>query len=146
MIKAIPVVLVLLIFISCGEKKEMSLNKSFEDSLWISFRDQLENRNTEYLLANSLDTIQCTECKIEQLRPNEFYESGIIYSKHIDELMHLKSLKEFNFSTFTTTVDNNQLVRVSYSLESSSGSERYNLIFSFLKTERGYLFQGMILT
>jgi len=121
------------------EKTELT----FADTLWIDFARALESKNLEYLIQNSLDIIQCTECEIGIEKANEFYESGLIFKTHINQLMHLKSLTDKKYVKYQT----DSLVHINFKIEAPKSEEGgYNLIYTFIRTEKGFKFKGMIMT
>ena len=103
----------------------------------------LESKDIEFLLQNSLDSIQCAECKIEVTNSSERYDAKLIFESYSDQLMHLKALKGLDFSTH----EENGKMYVNYQIETSEFDKNsYNLIFRFVKTAKGYKFSGMIVT
>lgn len=69
--------------------------------MWNEFALAMETKNLEYLIKNSFDTIQCIDCIINNK------------SENLDKLMHLDSLTNIEFSTYTT----DSIIRVSYSVK-----------------------------
>jgi hypothetical protein len=113
------------------------------DSVWINFMTQLEKGNVDFLLKNSLDTVQCVDCGIEAHPTTEYYSSGLIFNHYLEQIKHLKSFKDNEFSTH---VEDN-LIRVNYSFPSTYFQDHgYNLIFTFIKVDDKYLFTGMFVT
>lgn len=112
------------------------------DSVWIVFREALQQGQIEYLLSNSFDSIQCIDCLPDSLKTiNEIYDSRLIYRQHLRELMHLDSLNNYDFSTF----QNDTMFYVSYSIEWKYAEEgSYGLHYIFKKNNDKYLFSGMI--
>src|SRR5688572_19374354 len=83
---------------ACERSYKPELGKLTQaDSIWISFMTQMENGNVEFLLENSLDTIQCVDCNIESGGQSEFYDSDLIFNHHLGKLKHLKSLRDKEF-------------------------------------------------
>src|SRR5688572_1543016 len=78
------------------------------DSVWVNFMIQLDSANVDYLLKNSLDTIQCVDCEIKAHETAEFFSSELIFNHYLEQIRHLKSLKDLEF---TTHVEDN-LIRV----------------------------------
>lgn len=127
------------------EKKIITekIELTFADTLWINFARALESKNLEYLIQNSLDTIQCAECKIGTENANEFYESGLIFETHLNQLMHLKSLTDKKYIKYQT----DRLVHINLKIEAQKSEEgAYNLIYTFIMTDKGFKFKGMIMT
>ena len=89
----IPTIL-LIVFIllaSCQDKSrnEVSHSSSHSDSVWLTFLNAMESKDIKFLLANSADTIQCAECNLDQIEDKEYYNSDLVFTKHLDKLMHL---------------------------------------------------------
>lgn len=117
--------------------------QTFADSLWLEFAQALESKNIEYLVQNSLDTIQCAECQLLINVESEFYEANFLFENHINKLAHLPSFKDRVFSTF----QNDNLINVNYKIKCKKCEYgAYNLIFTFVKIKEEYLFKGMIAT
>jgi hypothetical protein len=134
---------------SIGTKKQLNtdlkINEfTFADSVWIKFRDALQQRQIDYLINNSFDSIQCIDCLPDSLKTkNEIYNSRQIYKQHLRELMHLDSLINYDFTTF----QNDTMIYVSYSIEWKYAEEgAYGLHYIFKKSNNEYLFSGMITT
>jgi hypothetical protein len=131
-------------FSSC-EKTDKSKNEGLTqaENVWVNFMTQLESGNIDFLIKNSLDTIQCVDCEVTSDRQTEFYVADFIFKNRLDKLKHLKSLKDKEFSIHM--VDN--LIRVNYSFPATISQDHgYNLIFTFVKVDNKYMFTGMIVT
>lgn len=112
-------------------------------SLWLQFAKGMESKNIEYLMENSLDTIQCADCNLSGNPDNEYYESRFVFEAHLDRLMHLPSLSDRNHTIY----QDNGLMHVVYEINAPKAFEGgYNLIFTFIKVDSKYLFEGMIVT
>lgn len=131
-----------LTFLSCDKTgKRETLTQA--DSIWINFRTQIENKNIDFLIKNSLDTIQCVDCDIRPDHGSEFYDAAVVFNNHLDKLKHLKSLKEKEF----TTHEEDNMISVNYSFPATFSQDHgYNLIFTFIKVDDKYLFTGMFVT
>lgn len=142
------IVLVFLIPLTfCSSNQEQVLNKrsnlTLADSIWFQFARNMEIRNIDYLIKNSLDTIQCTECEVGVNHNNYYYNAKMIFDDHLDKLMHLDSLTNREHSTY---MDDNEM-HVIYSIETNQYFEGYyGLIFNFKRDGNKYLFSGMVLT
>ncbi len=144
--------LILCVFLGCKDYKQVDKkrelkNLSFADSTWIRFAQAMELKDYNYLMKNSLDTIRCTECDMKRglgfQKENDFYDSQIVFKTRIDELMHLDSLTNREFSTF----EGDDIIYVNYIVKSKKSMDfGYNLIFTFIKTNKGFKFNGMIIT
>ncbi len=126
-----------------GTKEEKVKNRnqdiSLSDSIWIKFSESLEEKNLSYLIHNSLDTIDCTDCHPDYDNIHRF-ESRFIFENHIGSLIHLDSLSKKEFST---EIHENRLI-VNYSIIWKYAEEGgYNLIYEFQKGENNFLFKGM---
>jgi hypothetical protein len=127
---------------SCSRADKLE-TLSQADSVWINFMAQLENKNIGFLIKNSLDSIQCVDCDIKSDRKTEFYDAEFVFKNHLDELKHLKSLKDKEF----TTHEEDNLIRVHYSFPATFSQDHgYNLVFTFIKVDDKYLFTGMFVT
>lgn len=113
------------------------------DSLWLQFANSMETKNIEFLVANSLDTIQCADCNLDNNPDNEYYESKFVFENHMDKLMHLDKLSNKDHYIY----QDDSLMHVVYSIKNLNAFEGgYNLIFNFVKVDDKYLFKGMIVT
>ena len=113
------------------------------DSIWLSFLNGLNQENVEFLVQNSIDTIQCAECNLLDDYDSEWYECTFVYENHIDELMHLESLSNLSYTTYS----DDELIHINYEIAAEEAMEGgYNLIFTFIKVDEKYLFKGMIVT
>lgn len=127
---------------SQAENKEEKILTA-PDSLWLQFAHNLEAKNTEFLVNNSLDTIQCAECNLDGNPDNEYYESRFVFENHTDKLIHLKTLKDKDHYIY----QDDSLMHVVYTIKTPNALEGgYNLIFNFTKVGEKYLFKGMIVT
>lgn len=112
------------------------------DSIWMQFAKAMDSKNIDFLIANSLDTITCTDCKIEPDFQREDFDSKFIFQNHLREIMHLKTLSNKEFSTFLV---GDNLIRVVYNIRGSLAQEEsYSLIFTLINENGKYLFQGML--
>jgi hypothetical protein len=76
--------LVTLTILSCDRTgKSETLTQA--DSLWINFMTQIENRNN-FLIKNSLDTIQCVDCDIRSDHETEFYDAEFDLQKPLGQI------------------------------------------------------------
>ncbi|MDM8158216.1 hypothetical protein QUH73_00175 [Labilibaculum sp. K2S] len=94
--KILTSILIIQLLLACS----YSSNISVADSIWIKFATAIEAGNLEFLVNNSLDTIQCVDCIPENNNGKEFFKSKIIYQDYLDKLMNLDSLTNKKFSTF----------------------------------------------
>lgn len=137
------ILFVILLATGCESSKQADNDKvlTYADSLWIEFYFALKTENLNYLIENSLDTIQCAECDISI--QNEYHKSEFIFKNHINQLIHLNSLKGKEFSSF----QDHEVIHITYFIYSKNAEENgYNLIFTFIQTKDGFKFKGMIVT
>ena len=125
-------------------KKETNTNSSrkdlYADSLWTEYARAMETKNIQYLIENSLDTIQCGDCIFDNKSKSEYYDSEMIFEDYLDKLMHLDSLTNREFSTFR----NDTIIRISYNIKWKLAPEgAYGLVFTFKKRNKMFLFDGM---
>lgn len=113
------------------------------DSLWLQFANRMKTKDIEFLVNNSLDTIQCADCNLDGNPDNEYYESKIVFENHMDKLMHINSFQNKDYYIY----QDDSLMHVVYSIKNYNALEGgYNLMFNFVKKDGKYLFQGMIVT
>jgi hypothetical protein len=125
--------------------KNEKQNQTFADSLWSKYAKAMESKNIDYLIQNSLDTIECCECELNKENTNEYYGADYVFRNHLDKLMHFRSLSDRDFSTYQL----DDIIRVHYGVKGKllgREEEAYDLIFTFIKTINGWKFQGMLLT
>jgi hypothetical protein len=135
-------ILVILAALTSGSCKKTDKVLTQADSVWINFKTQLGTGNIEYLIKNSLDSIQCVDCDIETERPTEFYDTDFILRNHLDKFK-LESIRDKEFDTYVI----DDLIRVNYSFPATFFHDHgYNLIFTFQKVDNIYLFTGVIVT
>jgi hypothetical protein len=113
------------------------------DSLWIEFAKAMESNNIDFLIDNSLDSITCYDCNIGTDNQKIYFDSQFIFRNHMDKIMHLKSLTDKEFSSY----HDDNIIQISYTIKASQAPEgAYNLIFTFIKKGKRFLFQGMLVT
>ena len=126
-------------------KRESNIDKelkkcSIADRLWLDFAKAMEIKNLEYLENNSFDSIQCVDCIVDNKSENELYDSRLIFKEYLNQLMHLDSLTNKEFSTYM----NDSIIRVNYSIQCKSAPEgAYGLVFTFKKQNEEFYFDGM---
>ena len=117
-------------------------NMSYADSLWIDYKSAIQNQRIDYLIDNSLDSIQCVDCVTDSNNLSDIYNSKYIFDNHLKELIHLDSLTN-DYSAF----QNDSIIFINYTINDKKSEEgRYNLIYIFKKSNQRYLFSGMITT
>ena len=132
------------LLINCSGKENLKIKNrdlsrplTFSDSIWIKFSKAMEEKNIEFLLENSLDKIECTDCIVGSNIEDRF-ESKFIFEHHLNKLMVLDSLSKKEFST---SIHENRLL-VNYTIVRKY-AEGYNLIFEFQRSKEKYLFKKM---
>lgn len=139
------VLVIILLFSSCYNcKKRKLLNNEHTsiDSIWLQFAKAMDSNDVEFLINNSLDTISLAEFDMQAGGQKENYESKFIFQNHLNKVMHLKTLSNQKFSSYQ--VDTN-LIRVVYNIKAHQAPEgSYGLVFTLIKKEGKYLFQGML--
>ena len=131
--------------VSCRDKVNHSITslRSHSDSIWVAFLNAMDKKDIKFLLENSADTIQCTDCGLDKTQNKDFYKSAFVFTKHLDKLMHLPNLKQEEFQT----AEDNEQLQVIYKVKSKYAEEgSYSLIFLFNKRTGRYLFTGMLVT
>jgi hypothetical protein len=117
--------------------------RSISDSIWDYFVRAMETSDIEYLIANSFDSINCSELGVPSGKNDEVYESEFIFNNHLDKLMHLDNLSTHRQDIYET----DSTLDINYQIKCPNAEEGgYNLIFFFKKRGDKYLFSGMILT
>jgi hypothetical protein len=115
---------------------------SYADSLWIEYKNALQNQRIDYLIDNSLDSIQCVDCVPDSGKLSDIFDSKYIFENHLKELMHLDSLTN-DYSAF----QNDSMIFINYTIKDNKSEEGgYNLIYIFKKSNQRYLFSGMLTT
>jgi len=117
-------------------------NMSYADSLWIDYKSAMQNQRIDYLIDNSLDSIQCVDCVTDSNNLSDIYDSKYIFDNHLKELIHLDSLTN-DYSAF----QNDSMIFINYTIKDKKSEEGgYNLIYIFKKSNQRYLFSGMTTT
>jgi len=112
------------------------------DSVWLPFAEAMESKNIEFLIKNSLDSITCYDCNIDSANEQEYFDSEFILKNYLDKIMHLPTLSDKVFSTYQININ---LIKVVYKIKAQQAPEgEYGLIFTLVKKENKYLFQGMM--
>jgi hypothetical protein len=117
-------------------------NLSYADSLWIDYKGALQNQRIDYLIDNSLDSIQCVDCVTDSNNLSDIYNSKYIFDNHLKELKHLDSLTNDYLA-----YQNDSMIFINYTVKDKKSEEGgYNLIYIFKKSNQRYLFNGMTTT
>lgn len=125
-----------------AEKLVQKESFDFADSLWIDFSSAIKNRDYDYLIEHSFETIECVDCVSDLSIKGSLYRSDLIFKHHLDRLYNYEILKNLDFST--VYADSN-VIRVSYSVKSDEApANGNNIVYTFIKSDDKYLFQGMI--
>jgi hypothetical protein len=108
------------------------------EKFWIDFEEALKKEDIRYLLEHSLDTVQCGDCGLDSTGKSEFYKANFLFQKHLDLLKTTE-----NFQVYSIFNDEG-VYRVNYLIKSRQAPEgAYNVIYTFVDTPKGFLFQGM---
>ncbi len=103
--------------------------------VWANFEQALQIGNMDYLLANSLETLQCTDCKDKSDDASRFPAREVFTNKWLQKML----LSDQNPSIY---IDENQ-IKVSFSSDKGSSAESSLTVFSFVYQQNKYLFEGM---
>ena len=128
------ILIIALCFPSCRSER----NSDYKNTIWEDFKKALENKNTSFLIENSLDSIKCIDCvegQNEKLQFNKF-----IFQNHLKQLYNVGLLKEKEYSNYIT----DSMIRINYSFKDLTINESYSIIYMFDKVNNKYLFTGMI--
>ena len=127
--KCSTILILIFLLTSCNKMKNNEQTEA--DKFWTKYLEALKKMNTEYLIENSFDSIQCGDCAIESINPSEFYNSREFFNNHFDKLMN-RAIYQSKYSIY----DNNDTVRINYNLGNS------NRIYTLVKIENKYKFHG----
>lgn len=115
---------------------------SYLDSIWLPFAKAMDTKDIAFLIRNSFDTVSCADCKIEPDLEKGKFDSKFIFQNHLEKVRHLQTVSNKDFSTYQ--VDSN-MIRVVYRVKAPQAPEgAYGLIFTLIKKDGKYLFEGMI--
>ena len=118
---------------SCGNNPQ-----NIKSKLWEDFKLSLEEKNLEYLIKNSFDSIKCIDCNI--IKPEREYSSKILFEKYLDKFYNQDLLKDKQYSVFK----NDSILRINYSFRNKFGELSSNTIYMFDKKEDKFILSGMI--
>ena len=130
-------ILYLLIFIqiSCYS----TIKKNQENQVWENFVSKMEDKDMEYLIQNSRDSIFCVDCL--ENHSQEIHSSELIFDKYLDKLYNKNYLRDRNYGVFQDSI----IIRISYSDDKNIFSqERSTTVYMFDLYEGVYKFSGMI--
>lgn len=114
------------------------VNNFEKNKIWENFKQSIKEKEYEYLVENSFDSIKCIDCvpnETEKLQSNKN-----IFKNYLDRFYNKKLLESKQYSTF----ENDSLLRISYDFNNKLGNEAYNIIYMFNKKEGKFLLKGMI--
>lgn len=112
------------------------------DSIWLRFAKAMELKDIQFLINNSTDSITCYDCKIGSNSDKIYFNSSFIFKNYIDKIMHLPKLSDKPFSTYQV---NSDIIKITYNINSSKAPEgAYDLVFTLVKKDEKYLFEGMM--
>ena len=103
--------------------KNIKTQKNTKKNLiWVNFKDAIENNKIDYLLKNSIDSIQCIDCVIG--KNEKLHSSKFIFKNHIKKLYNKELLKNKDYSISI----NDSIIRVIYDFNNLIGNEVFNYI------------------
>ena len=141
----INILISLIVFGSCNIENDLQNNEqklTKTDSIWLKFAKAMESKDVDFLINNSLDTVSCFDCSIDTNNEINYFDAEFIFQNHIDKIMHLKSLSKKEYSI--SEIDSN-LIKIVYNIKSPKAPEGgYGLIFTLIKKNDKYYFQGMM--
>ena len=112
--------------------------QNIKSKLWEDFKLSLEEKNLEYLIKNSFDSIKCIDCNI--IKPEREYSSKVVFEKYFDKFYNQNLLKDKQYSVFK----NDSILRINYSFRNKFGELSSNKIYMFDKKEDKFILSGMI--
>ena len=118
---------------SCGNNPQ-----NIKSKLWEDFKLSLEEKNLEYLIKNSFDSIKCIDCDI--INSEREYFSKVVFEKYLDKFYNQDLLKGKQYSVFK----NDSILRINYSFRNKFGELSSNTIYMFDKKEGKFILRGMI--
>jgi hypothetical protein len=111
---------------------------SRDEQFWVDFSGALRKEDTKYLLAHSLDTIQCGDCALNAGGESEFFETSFLFTNHIDHFKPKEHFQEYSI------YNDEGVYRVNYRIKwRQAPAGAYNVIYNFVETAEGFKFQGM---
>ncbi len=135
--KLLYTITLIILLTSCSE-----VPKTKEDNkIWSVFQTKIIEKDFQYLIKNSLDSIKCVNCI--NSNNDEYYPSILIFTNYLDKLYNKEFLTDRCYSAFQ---DSNR-IRISYSDDKKLiGEEISTTIYLFDKHNGNYVFTGMITT
>lgn len=122
----------LLLMFSCGEKDQ-------QNKVWEDFKLSINEKEYDYLVENSFDSIKCIDCISNKLEKN--HHSEYIYRNYLGKFYNKKLLNSKQYSVFK----NDKIIRISYDFTNPLGDEAYNIIYMFDKKNDKFLLRGKII-
>lgn len=131
-IKRITVLTLIMLILSCHDKKNQKNNE------WEVILKAVKNKNIEYLLKISEDSLQCLECN----NGESWVNKERFFRKNINQ-MSLASSKNYTLFVEGIKMEDgfNKRIRISY-FEKHKGNE-YTIIYSILTGENKVKFLGV---
>ncbi|MFC5045803.1 hypothetical protein ACFSTE_19800 [Aquimarina hainanensis] len=106
---------------------------------WEVFTKKIETGDVAYLLAHSLDTIDCVDCN--QRADQQRLPAWLVYKNYRDRLYNKNELNNRSYTVY----EDDSIVRISYEFqENIFRLEGWNRIYMFRKKNDTYWFEGMI--
>jgi hypothetical protein len=141
--KAKLILCIYLLLTACSFSKKTGSKQAlnFADSLWIDYRTALSQKNINYPIKHSLDSIGCIDCIRDSLKnEKQIYDSKLIFTSYLTEFKHLTDLEKHPFSSYQT----DSIIYISYSINCKEAEESaYGLHYRFRKVKHLYLLEDM---
>jgi hypothetical protein len=122
------------------ENREQTNTKLLDkpEQFWVGFSTALKRGDTKYLIAHSLDSIQCGNCAIDTITDSKFYRADFLFTRHLEKFKLTEHHKEYSIAS------DEGVYRVNYRIEwKQAPAGAYNEIYNFIDTPEGFKFQGM---
>ncbi len=110
--------------------------------IWSNFLKALRNNDKDYLLAHSLDTVQCVDCDLHT--KEAYFPAETVFEQHIPKLLHITE----NRQPSSIYIDDTQ-IKVSYDEKKKfihhflEHPELSSVVYSFKQEKGHYQFEGM---
>ena len=125
-----------ILILSCSNNQSQ---KEFDRlNIWEEIQRAVKEKNINYLLENSKDTLECIECNDGEnwILKEEFF------SKHFDQIVQ-RHKKEYiiHSEKYEGEKGFDKRYHINYSYEGKG--EKYNIIYKIIEGEKGIQFQGV---
>lgn len=129
----IRVTIICFLFSCCNNQEKVG-----KDVFWENFKQKLQKNDINYLLKNSLDSINCSDCNSNSI--DELFSSKAVFSKYKNQFYKNSLLDNKNY----TVNKNDSFIRVNYIFVGKNGNEGHNIIYIFDKIDNQFLLSGKI--